>query len=352
MDFKISQQQYGGIMKKIIAVLLVIIIASGAYMFINNFVQENLKAVDIYDESKLTVEIPSGSTTVDIAEILLENNLIRNTKVFKYHAEKTGADSKLKAGTFVFSKSMDADDILETLINGGSSGNTLNITIIEGLTLEEAASSIAEQTGLDYDKIVALMTDGQYFKEDFAFLKENPDITNLQGFLMPDTYNIYKNASEEDVVRTLLDQFDGFYLDEIKPRMENAKLDFEKTIILASIVEKEALLDEERDEVAAVFLNRLDINMKLQSCATVNYAHGEWKERLTYDDIAIDSPYNTYVIEGLPPTSINSPGKASIKAVLEPADVDYLFFVAKGDGSHYFSKSYDQHIKAADEYLD
>nr|WP_300095738.1 endolytic transglycosylase MltG [Sedimentibacter sp.] len=338
-------------MKKIIAVLLVIIIAAGAYMFFNNYVQENLKAVDIYDENKISVEIPSGSTTVDIAEILLENNLIRNTKVFKYYAEKSGADSKLKAGTYVLSKSMDADELLESLINGGASGNTLNITIIEGLTLEEAALSIAEQTGLDYDKIVALMKDGQYFKEDFTFLKDNPDITNLQGFLMPDTYNIYKSASEEDVVRTLLEQFDGFYSDEIKPRLQNAKLDFEDTMILASIVEKEALLDEERDEVAAVFLNRLDINMKLQSCATVNYAHGEWKERLTYDDIAIDSPYNTYVVEGLPPTAINSPGKSSIKAVLEPADVDYLFFVAKGDGSHYFSKSYDQHIEAANEYL-
>jgi UPF0755 protein len=339
-------------MKKIIAILLVIVIATGAYMFINNFIKENLKAADIYDENKISVEIPSGSTTVDIADILLENNLIRNTRVFKYYAEKVGADNKLKAGTFVLSKSMDVDEILDALINGGSSGNTLNITIIEGLTLEEAASSIAEQTGLDYDKIVVLMTDGQYFKDDFEFLKENPDITNLQGFLMPDTYNIYKNASEEDVVRTLLGQFDGFYMDEIKPRLENAKLGFKETMILASIVEKEALLDEERDEVAAVFLNRLDINMKLQSCATVNYAQGEWKERLTYDDIAIDSPYNTYVIDGLPPTAINSPGKASIKAVLEPADVDYLFFVAKGDGSHYFSKSYDQHIEAAEEYLD
>jgi UPF0755 protein len=352
MDFKISQPQYGGIMKKIIAILLVIIIAAGAYMFINNYMQENLKAVDIYDENEISVEIPAGSTTVDIAEILLENNLIRSTRIFIYYAEKTGADLKLKAGAFVLSKSMDVDEILETLINGGSSGNTLNITIIEGLTMEEAALSITDQTGLDYDKIVALMTDVQYFKEDFLFLKENPDITNLQGFLMPDTYNIYKNSSEEDVVRTLLEQFDGFYNDEIKPKLENAKLDFEKSMILASIVEKEALLDEERDEVAAVFLNRLDINMKLQSCATVNYAHGEWKERLTYDDIAIDSPYNTYVIEGLPPTAINSPGKASIKAVLEPADVDYLFFVAKGDGSHYFSKSYDQHIEAANEYLD
>ena len=159
------------------------------------------------------------------------------------------------------------------------------------------------------------------------------------------------NSSEEDIVKVLLKQFDEFYVNEIKPKMENTHLTFEEVINLASIVEKEALLDEERDEVAKVFLNRIDINMKLQSCATVNYANGEWKERLTYDDIAIDSPYNTYIIEGLPPAPINSPGKVSIISVLEPADVDYLFFVAKGDGSHYFSNTYDEHIDAAEEYL-
>jgi UPF0755 protein len=168
---------------------------------------------------------------------------------------------------------------------------------------------------------------------------------------MPDTYNVYVNSSEEDIIRVLLKQFDEFYINEIKPRMENTSLTFDEVINLASIVEKEALLDEERDEVAKVFLNRLDINMKLQSCATVNYANGVWKERLTYEDIEIDSPYNTYIIEGLPPTPINSPGKVSIISVLEPADVDYLFFVAKGDGSHYFSNTYDEHIDAAEEYL-
>ena len=339
-------------MRKIIAVLVVLILAAGAYLFINNYIQENLKAVDINNTEEVAVEIPSGSTTGDIAEILYDNDLIKNVRAFKYYAEKTEADSKLKAGTYTLSKSMDADELLLALISGGDSGNTLNITIIEGLTLEETAMSISDQTGLDYEKLVKLMKDGQYFKNDFEFLKDNADIESLQGFLMPDTYNVYKNANEENIVRVLLSQFDDYYVDGMKPLLENSKLNFEDAIVLASIVEKEALLDEERDEVAAVFLNRLDINMKLQSCATVNYAHGEWKERLTYDDIAIDSPYNTYVVEGLPPSAINSPGRISINAVLEPADVDYLFFVAKGDGSHYFSKTYDQHIDAANEYLD
>jgi len=338
-------------MKKLFAVLAFSALAVFLYFFVNNYINENLEAVDRTDDTKIVVEIPSGSTTDNIAQILYENNLIKNTLAFKYYAEKTENDILLKAGSYVLSKNMDVDEVFQVLIKGGSSGNTANITIIEGLILEDAAKSISEQLGLNYDKLLEVMNNASIFKDDFEFLKDNPDIQNLQGYLMPDTYNVYINSSEEDIIKVLLSQFDEFYQDEIKPRMEKSKLSFEEVINLASIVEKEALLDEERDEVAAVFLNRLDIDMKLQSCATVNYAHGEWKERLTYEDIAIDSPYNTYVIGGLPPAPINSPGRVSIIAVLEPADVDYLFFVAKGDGSHYFSKDYDEHINAANEYL-
>ncbi len=338
-------------MKKIIALLFVVIIIAVAYLYLNNYIEDSLKAVNISDDSPVVVEIPEGSTTNDIAEILFENNLILNTRSFKYYAGKTGADVKLKAGTYVLSKNMDVDALLNSLVKGGSSGNTFNITVIEGLINEDIALSLAEQTDLSYDKFIGLMDSPELFKDDFLFLKDN-EISNLQGYLMPETYNVYINSSEEDIIRVLLKEFDEFYINEIEPRMENTHLTFQEVINLASIVEKEALLDEERDEVAKVFLNRLDINMKLQSCATVNYANGEWKERLTYDDIAIDSPYNTYIVEGLPPTPINSPGKVSIISVLEPANVDYLFFVAKGDGSHYFSNTYDEHIDAAEEYLD
>lgn len=337
-------------MKKIIALLCVLVIIAAAYLYLNNYIVESLTAVDINDKTAITVEIPSGSTTNDIAEILFENNLISNIRTFKYYAERTGSDSKLKAGSYVLSRNMNADELLDSLIKGGSSGNTYNITIIEGLTNEDMAQVLSEQTGLSYDKFIELMEAPETFREDYEFLNDT-SISNLQGYLMPDTYNIYIDSSEEDIIRVLLKQFDEFYLDEIKPRMGNTGLSFEEVINLASIVEKEALLDEERDEVAKVFLNRLDINMKLQSCATVNYANGEWKERLTYEDIEIDSPYNTYIVEGLPPAPINSPGRVSIISVLEPADVDYLFFVAKGDGSHYFSNTYDEHIDAAEEYL-
>ncbi|WP_326909454.1 endolytic transglycosylase MltG [Sedimentibacter sp. MB31-C6] len=338
-------------MKKIITFLVILVVIIGSYIIVNNYIDANLQAVDSNDNAKIIVEIPQGSSTSGIAEILYDNNLIRDKRIFKYYANKTGADSKLKAGDYVLSREMNVDKILEELIKGGISGNTANITIIEGLTIEDTAMSISEQLGLNFDELVNIMEHGEMFNDEFQFMLDNQDITNLQGYLMPDTYNVYVNFSEEDIVRFLLSQFDSFYLEEIKPLLENSKLNFEETINLASIVEKEALLDEERDEVAATFLNRLDINMKLQSCATVNYALGEWKEYLTLEDIAVDSPFNTYLLEGLPPTPINSPGKISIKAVLEPAEVDYLYFVAKGDGTHHFSNNYDDHLAAKDKYM-
>lgn len=336
-----------------IFIIILIILGVGGFLYLDSYIDKSLQAVDPQDDNKIIVEIPEGSTTNDIAEILYENNLIQDTRIFKYYAKKTKADSNLRAGIYTLSKNMHTNEIIVNLIYGTPSGNTVNITIIEGLTLEETAKSIQDQLGLNYDKLISLMEDADRFRNDYQFLIDNPNIKNLQGYLMPETYNVYIDSDEETIVKMLLKYFDDFYKSEMLALVDKSNFNTEQVVNLASIVEKEAVLDEERDDVAAVFLNRLDINMKLQSCATVNYAQGVWKERLSLDDIAIDSPYNTYVYEGLPPTPINSPGKLSILAVLEPADVDYLFFVAKNDGSgaHYFSNNYDEHIKAANEYL-
>ncbi|MDD4779294.1 MAG: endolytic transglycosylase MltG [Tissierellia bacterium] len=341
------------IKKLVVFIIVLMILGIGGFFYVDNYIDKSLQPVDPNDDDKIIVEIPEGSSTNDIAEILYENDLINDTKVFIYYAKKTMADNNLRAGIYTLSKNMHTNEIIVELVYGGSSGNTANITIIEGLTLEETAKSIGDQLGLSYDKLVSLMEDAERFRNEYQFLRDNPNIKSLQGYLMPETYNVYVNSDEETIVKMLLQYFDDFYKSEMLSLIEKSALNIEEVVILASIVEKEAVLDEERDDVAATFLNRLDINMKLQSCATVNYAQGVWKERLSLDDIAIDSPYNTYVYEGLPPTPINSPGKLSIMAVLEPADVDYLFFVAKSDGSgsHYFSNNYDDHIKAANEYL-
>jgi len=330
---------------------VIIVLAIGISYFVNSYVDSSLKPVDSNDDKKIIIEIPEGSSTNNIASILLDNNLIKNSKTFKNYAKKTSLDVKLKAGNYALSRNMSVDELFKVLIKGGTTGNTVDITIIEGLTIEKAAQSISEQLGLNYEIILSLMNNADHFRNDYQFLIDNPKVKNLQGYLMPDTYNVYVKSDEEYVIRVMLSQFDKFYSEEVVPLLTNSLLSVEEVINLASIVEKEAVLDEERDIVAAAFLNRLNIHMKLQSCATINYAQGEWKERLTNEDISIDSPYNTYIVEGLPPGPINSPGKNSILDVLKPADVDYLFFVAKGDGSHFFSNNYDEHLAAKNKYL-
>ncbi len=337
--------------KKIIVLIIIFIIIAAIYMAVNKYVDYSLQSIDPDDSKDYTIEIPSGSSTTNIAKILYDNGIIRNKLVFKYYVRRNGQDSKLKAGIFILRKDMTVDEILHLLIKGGFSSNTINITIVEGLSLEETAKSISEQANLNNEVLINLLNNVDAFTDDFSFLKENSNITSLEGFLFPETYNIYITSNEEDVVRKILKQFDDFYNSQIKEKLRNSSLSFKDIIILSSIIEKEAMLNDERDDVAAVFLNRLDLGWRLESCATVQYALGEWKKRLTFEDLEVDSEYNTYKIFGLPPNAICSPSKSSILAALNPSDVDYLFFLSKGDGTHYFTNNYDDFLDAKDKYI-
>ncbi len=342
-------------MKKILTFLLILILLAGAgAYFAFDYYNNSLEAVDISDDNIIQISIPMGSTASDIAEILFQNDLITNIEIFRFYAGREGYDVHLKAGEFRLRKSMNVDELLNALISDAElhSENTVNLTIIEGLILEDTVASVAEQLGLDYDMLLNLAYDASLFRDEFTFLAENSDIENLQGFLFPETYNLYADITEEEVIRFLLSQFEDYYIAEILPAIESSGLNLKELITLASIVEKEAVLKEERSTIAGVFLERLEIGMALESCATVNYILGEWKPRLSYEDISIDDPYNTYIYYGLPPSPINSPGKASITACLYPVDSEYLFFLAKGDGSHYFSETYEEHLEAAEKYLD
>ena len=167
----------------------------------------------------------------------------------------------------------------------------------------------------------------------------------LEGFLFPDTYIVRPNASAYDVIDKMLNKFNLIFKEKYYTQMDLLNMNLNEIISLAAIIEREAKLDSERVVISSVFHNRLDINMKLQSCATIQYILGERKEFLTYDDLEIESDYNTYKYSGLTPSPIASPGEKSIIAALYPEETDYLFFVTteNNDGSHYFSKTYDEH---------
>ena len=220
------------------------------------------------------------------------------------------------------------------------------IFIPEGLRQERIAGIIASQ--LDIDSLSFTNSSG-----DKALLDElGIEAGSFEGYYFPGTYNFPWASSSEEVIRFLVGRFRAFYTDSLQTIAAERGLDELELLTLASIVEAETPLDEEKPLVAGVYLNRLEKNMKLQADPTVQYALGGKPGRLFYKDLAVDSPYNTYKYKGLPPAPICSPGALSIMAVLEPAKTGYLYFVATGNGGHYFAKTAREHVKNVKKYRD
>jgi len=280
-----------------------------------------------------TVIIPKGSSCREIASILKDEGVIKSKLSFLILAKIYRATSKLKAGEYEFDSKMGTVKILKKLKEGKTVIHA--VVIPEGWTLKDIANLLEKKQLADKYKFLDLCYDQSFIKN---ILPTKPP--NLEGYLFPDTYFLYRGMNEEEIISLMVNRFN----DIIK---KETKIDDEilhRTIILASIIEKEARIKEEFPIISAVFHNRLKKNMSLESCVTVLYALGEKKPHLSIEDTKVSSSYNTYINPGLPPGPICNPGILAIKSVLNPADVDYLYFVSKGDGSHIFSKTNSSHI--------
>lgn len=289
------------------------------------------------------VDIPMGTTPYAIAQLLADKELIRHPQVFYYYTRLKGISGNLKAGKYILDASWPMDQIAYALTRGGR-GASVTITIPEGFKLEQIAEKIANANLISQEEFLQAAAHEDF---DYSFLDEVPKgEKRLEGFLFPDTYQVDVNATATDIINMMLKRFDEIYTDDYRQRAQELGLSTLEVVTMASIVEKEAKLDEERKIIAAVFYNRLREKWRLESCATVQYLLDEPREVLLYQDLKIDSPYNTYKYYGLPPGPIASPGKASLEAALYPADVDYMFFRAKPDGSHIFSRTLEEHDKA------
>ena len=306
--------------------------------------------------ASVEIDIPMGSSTGFIASILQENGLIQNTRLFRLVSRYEGYDGHLKAGHYLLSSTMNMEDLLTELQKGLVLLEGIRFTIPEGFTVEETGARLEEQGLVKKEVFLDFCltyeeTDSDFLRQIFAEVPPQTDY-KLEGFLFPDTYEVFSDATEEDIVKMMLNRFLDVFNDDCRQRAEEMGLSVYQVINLASLVEKEAVNDEDRPLVSAVFHNRLNsADMPLlQSCATIQYILGEPKPILTYADLEIESPYNTYIHPGLPPGPIASPGRRAIEAALYPADVDYLFFVAKEDGSggHYFSKTLQEHNRYKD----
>jgi UPF0755 protein len=302
-------------------------------------------AVDQYH----LVDIPSGSSTEYIAGILYREGLIKNELAFRFYVRQNNLGQSFMAGRYNLSPSMSLEEIIDRIQRGEVYTETTWFTIPEGLTIEETARRL-EETGLvGGDEFLSLAKEpSENIIEMFPFLQDidNPDIDYiLQGYLFPDTYEVFTDADEEDIMIIMLHRLDSIFNDELINRMNELGLSMHETLTLASIVEREAVVDHERALIAGVFHNRIRIGQRLESCATIQYILGETKEYLTFQDLEIPSPYNTYQNAGLPPGPIAGAGEASILATLFPETTDYFFFNYKYDGSgeHYFSRTLDEH---------
>ena len=275
------------------------------------------------------INIPSGSNAKEIVHILEENNIIRkNNYIFRVLIKVSKLEERLKYGEYNLSPAMNMLQILDKLVKGEVI--LYRITIPEGYTCTQIAELLDKKEIIEKESFINLVKDSE---------------KSWEGYLFPDTYEVPKRYSSENMLKLLLSNFNHVVDKKLKDKSEEIGFSMDEIITLASIIEKEAKFVEEKRKISSVFHNRLKKDMKLQSCATIQYILGKPKEKLEESDLKIDSPYNTYLYKGLPPGPICNPGLNSIRAALEPADEDYLYFVLGENGRHIFSKTYQEHLK-------
>ncbi len=292
-----------------------------------------------YDgERTVTIESGIGAGTIlarlEVDGVLPDARLARAFLVYKL------GDPSLKAGEYRFTEPLNTPEVLDKLIRGRVV--TYPVTLIEGLTLEEIADTLAAKGFGDAETFRLEMQRGDLIAD------LDPEAKNLEGYLYPDTYSFARGTAESEIVATLVRTFRRKFDDEVVPLLAGAtpRRTVRELVTLASIVEKEAQVDDERDRIAGVYANRLRIGMALYADPTVIYAiklEGRWDGNLRRKDLKFDSPYNTYVYAGLPPGPICSPGIACMVAATAPAESPHFYFVSRNDGTHVFAKTLAEH---------
>jgi peptidoglycan lytic transglycosylase G len=331
-------------MKKVVIFVIVFILLGGAVAAYVAYGRLN-RPFRGYSESEAFVEIPGGAGSRAIGDRLIAAGIVRDRLTYRVALWRSGHARRLKAGEYRFDGEMTPLEVVDKIARGDVF--LLNLTFREGLTITEMAQ-IFETNGFGPAKsFVAAAGDGSLIQN------VDPSARDLEGYLFPDTYALPRGADASRVVRAMVDRFQQVLTPEIRKAAEARGLTVRQLVTLASIVEKETAKPEERPLVAAVYSNRLKIGMGLQCDPTVIYAlqrAGRYDGNLRRDDLQFDSPYNTYRYPGLPPGPIAAPGKGSLEAAAAPADVDFVYFVSRNDGSHEFARTLEEHNRNVQKY--
>jgi UPF0755 protein len=278
-----------------------------------------------------TIRIQPGDSFTLVCDRLVEKQLVQHPGLFLLVARVMGLDRQLPAGEVTLTPGTSLWGVLQHLRQ--AQAITIDVTIPEGLQARQIAGLLQQQAQVDSAEFMRAVSNPGLIR------RMRIDAPDLEGFLFPDTYNLYHGMSGEEVVRRMLERFDQVWDDSMTARADELGWTVRQALTMASIIEGEIMVPDEAPIVSSVYHNRLRTRMLLQADPTIQYIIPDGPRRLLKDDLKIESPYNTYLHLGLPPGPINNPGQAAILAALYPADTKYLFFVAKGDGTHAFNET-------------
>ena len=340
---------------KVIIVLVVVIelVVIGGLKIKNVYdgFMDEYKGTESASGTDVTIEIPEGASSKKVAAILHDAGLIKYEYAFVLRVKESEYRGRIQPGTFTLNTGMSTLEMIEELCYVEPVKEVVDtLTIPEGYSIEQIAAKCEEQDICSSEEFLNEVKNGNH-QIPFSTGDMNTDGAkyDLQGYLFPATYDIYEDTTAASLIDAMLEKFRSVYASEYSAKAADLGYTDYQILIMASIVEREAKIDSERPIIAGVIYNRLKIDMMLQMCPTVLYplTDGMYdKSEVTYDDLEIESPYNTYKNTGLPVGPICNPGQASIEAVLYPDENDYLYYHTSdaGDGSHIFSSTYDEHI--------
>ncbi|MDD2573644.1 MAG: endolytic transglycosylase MltG [Bacillota bacterium] len=338
-----------GAKRKRRAAVYIAVLALAVLIGVSLFVQQfRPVAVEVGAPEAVQVEIPIGSTVSQIGKILADKGIIRSELAFRIVTRLEGYQDSYQAGLYLLSVGSDLKGIMDEITKGSVYKETVRFTIPEGYELRQIADLLYEKGIADREEFMKEVKEGSF---SYRFIEKIPVRENrLEGYLFPDTYEVFIGETANSIIDRMLGRFEEVAREVGLLDLEGGGMTMDEIVTLASVVEREAGTFEELPLVSAVFHNRLRIGMNLGSCATVQYVLKERKPRLSTKDTQIDSPYNTYIMPGLPVGPIASPGREALKAAMEPAESDYLYFVATNEGTNVFSDNYQQFLRDKEKY--
>lgn len=317
---------------KLVLILLCVVLLVGGVLLYQVFYGPNT----FDDASEKTFIVWKGEPFASIVDSLAAQGIIRDRAWFVFVAKVVGGTQRIQVGKYVFASGISNIELYDLLREGRP---PISVTIPEGILSRAQTGVLARKIGLDSTRFVNLVND-----EQFAHALGIP-APSLEGYLLPETYSLHWQTDEKEVITRMVEHFQQFYTDSLQERAKELGLTTNQVVTLASIVEGEAILDEERATISGVYHNRLRKRMRLEADPTVQYLIEDGPRRILHSDLQVNSPYNTYRYFGLPPGPINNPGKASILAALFPEQNKYLFFVANGSGGHRFATNFNDHLR-------